>query len=93
VLIKVFRIGPVSLLPLIILWGAVCYRIGSLEAYDWWREYPFAVMVVVALLWHLALIAVGKDRLLYSVCALAHFPIFLFATFLAYMAATRAPWF
>jgi hypothetical protein len=90
-LTKVFRIGPVLLLPIVYLWGKVCNQIGSDEAYDWWRVYPFAVMLVVALIWHLALIVVGKDKLDYSMYALGHFPIFLLVSFLSYLHATRAP--
>jgi hypothetical protein len=93
-LTKVFRLGPALLLPIVYLWAkiACCDPIWPGEAGDWWRGHPFAVVVVVALLWHLALIAVGKDKLLYSVYALAHVPIFLLVSFFSVMHVTRAAW-
>jgi hypothetical protein len=89
---KVFRFGPALLLPIVYLWASTCNLIGSGEAGDWWRVYPFAVMLVAALLWHLALIAVEQDKLYYAVYAIWHFPVFLVAIFFAYMHATRAAW-
>jgi hypothetical protein len=90
-LIKAFRLGPVLLLPVVFLWGKLCNQIGSWEAYDWWRGYPISGMIVAAVVWHLALIAVEKDKLNYSMYALGHFPIFLLVSFISYLHATRAP--
>jgi|SRR5688500_11867157 hypothetical protein len=91
-LTKVLRLGPALLLPIVYIWADTCYRIGSGEARDWWRVYPFAAVMVVAVLWHLALIVVGKDKLYYAMYALWHVPVFLFAIFFACMYATRAAW-
>jgi hypothetical protein len=86
-----FRLGPVVLLPLIILWAQACFRVGSSEAYDWWRTYPIYAAVAVAVLWHTALLMVDKDRFHYLMYAIAHLPIFVFAAFISLIYATRAP--
>jgi hypothetical protein len=49
-------------------------------------------MVAVALLWHLALIAVEKDKLHYAVYAIWHIPVFLVAIFFAFMHVTSGAW-
>jgi hypothetical protein len=87
----VFRLGPALLLPLIILWGEACHRIGSGEAYDWWRGYPIYAASVGAAIWHLALVVKEKDWFHYTMYALAHLPILLFTSFMYLIYATRAP--
>ena len=90
-LAKVFRVGPILLLPLIILWGEVCFRIGSSEAYDWWRTYPIYAASAAAGVWHLALIVKEEDRFHYAMYAVAYLPILLFTSFMSLIYATRAP--
>jgi hypothetical protein len=88
---RMFRLGPIVLFPLMILWAQVCYRIGSSEAYDWWRTYPLYAAVAVAVLWHAALLIVEKDRFDYLMYAIVHLPIFVYAAFISGVYATRAP--
>jgi hypothetical protein len=90
-LIRVFRIGPVLLLPFIILWGQACNRIGADENYDWWRSYPIYAAAASAAIWHLALVVTEGQRLHYTLYAVAHLPILLFTSFLQLIHATRAP--
>jgi hypothetical protein len=90
-LTKVFRIGPVLLLPPMISWAAVCFNIGSSEAYDWWRSYPIFGAVVIAALWHLFLIGMERNRFDYMAYALVHLPVFIYVAFISGVYATRAP--
>jgi hypothetical protein len=88
---RLFRLGPVVLLPFVILWAAACNRIGMGESYEWWRGYPMYAAIALAALWHLALLVLEKHRLDYLMNAIAHFPIFLLVAFTSYIHATRAP--
>jgi hypothetical protein len=90
-LIRAYRIGPVLLLPLIILWGEVCFRIGTSEAYDWWRSYPIFAAGAGAAIWHLALVIREEERFDYAMYAIVHLSILLFTSFVQLIHATRAP--
>jgi hypothetical protein len=79
------------LLPLVILWGEVCNRIGAGEAYDWWRSYPIYAASIGAALWHLVLVVKEGDRFSYAIYAVAHLPILLFTSFVYLIYGTRAP--
>ena len=93
-LTRIFRIGPLLLLPLIILWGQVCYRIGKFEAYqlhDWWRSYPIYAAVTGAAICHLALVITEKKRLHYTIYTIGLLPISLSTSVVSLVYATLAP--
>jgi hypothetical protein len=92
-LARVFRLGPVLLWPLVILWGEVCFRIGSGEARDWWRIYPILAAVVGAAIWHLALALVAKkeDRFGQAMYAIANLPLLIVTSAIYLLYATRSP--
>jgi hypothetical protein len=95
VLTRIFRIGPVLLLPLIILWGQVCYQTGTYKAHqqhDWWRSYPIYAAFAGAAIWHRALVVTEeKWRLHYIIYAIAHLPILFLTSEVSLIYATLAP--
>lgn len=89
---KVFRMGPVSLSPLMFLWSGVSYLSSSGESHDLWRLVPLHVGLAAAVLWHVALIAVEKERKFYLGYALFHLPVFILLVHgWAVIFATRFP--
>jgi hypothetical protein len=87
-----FRIGPVSLIPVMLAWAVICNVLHSQEDQSWYYIYPAYIALVVALVWFVALIVLARDnRLAYLFYALVFVPIFYFIDFLAVAFATRFP--
>jgi hypothetical protein len=88
---KLFRLGPVLLVPPTVIWAVACNGIGSEEANDWWRIYPFIGAFALAALWHLALVIRETERLRYTGYAIWHLPLFFITAEISMIYATRFP--
>jgi len=89
---KAFRIGPALLFPIVIVWAAISNELcPEGECHDLWRTLPLHGALALAVLWHLALITVEKERNFYLLYAAIHLPAFYLFWVLAYAIATKFP--
>jgi hypothetical protein len=86
---RLFRVGPVILVPPMIIWAVACNGIDSEEAGDWWRIYPFVGTFALAALWHVALVILDKERLRYVGYAICHLPLLYVAAAISMIYAVR----
>jgi hypothetical protein len=87
--IRIFRLGPFQLAPIVILWGIIVAP--DTERWDLWRTLPLYGALVAALLWHTALVHREQTRRFYLVYATVHLPIFYLYWSFAMVLATRFP--
>lgn len=89
---KFFRIGPISLIPPMLIWAVVSYlSCHRGECPDLWRTLPLYAAVAFAALWHFALVAFEKERKFYLWYAVIHFPTIYYLCFAALVVATKFP--
>jgi hypothetical protein len=76
-----FRIGPVLLLVPLLLWAWVWSAIvpdEATKAQQWYIIPPMIALLILAALWHIALVVVEKGwRFPYLFYAIAHMTLFL----------------
>ena len=91
--IKVYRLGPIVLTPIVWLWGTVWSEIETEENNHWYIILPLLGLAGLAILWHFRLIATEKSRNAgYVGYMIAHLLIFFpIVWFSALVAATHAP--
>ncbi len=88
---KIFRLGPVVLIPFLALWAIVSFRSHSGEDLSWYYTYPAYGFVLLTAVWHVALIARETPRLFYLMYGIIHLPVFSIWSFMALVYATRSP--
>ena len=92
---NLFQIGPVLLLVPLLLWTLAWTNILTGEANDdkkWYIVPPMRDLVVLAILWHIALVVAEKGRrVLYLVYAILHIPAFYVVWVIALVFATHFP--
>src|SRR5690349_17864518 len=86
-----FRVGPVLMLVPVVLWAAAWNLSLSGENQGWYIVQPMNGLLITAALWHLALIALDKNRLLYLAYAVAFLPVFYLVWNVALALATHFP--
>jgi hypothetical protein len=87
-----FRLGPIVLLVPLALWGWAWTNIVNGEDQSWYIVWPIVGVLILAALWHAALIAVEKRRRIpYLLYAIVHMPVFYVAANIALIIATRFP--
>jgi hypothetical protein len=88
---KVFRIGPVLMLVPTISWATAWYLILRDENDSWYIVWPLIAFLIIALVWHVALLIFEQKRLAYFAYALVHVPVFLVTYELALIFGTHFP--
>ncbi len=88
---KIFRIGPVLLIPVILGWVEICNLVIPGEREDWWQIYPLLAAYFAGVIWHAALFAVETARLAYFVYAVVHLPPLWVIWGMAMIWATKFP--
>jgi hypothetical protein len=90
--VRAFRLGPILLVPLVILW-AVISGVTCLEGecQDLWRTVPLYGALALAVLWHVVLIATERQRKFYLAYAGFHLSAFWLLWGFAMALATNFP--
>jgi hypothetical protein len=86
---RIYRLGPFQLAPIVILWGVIAAP--ETERWELWRILPLYGALIVALLWHAALIHREQPRRFYLGYAVVHLAIFYFYWTYALVLATNFP--
>ena len=88
-----FQIGPILLIPVTVLWAVISHQScpASDECNDSWRMVPMYGVLILAALWHLALVVTQKERKFYLAYAAFHFPVFYFFWAFALVFAIKFP--
>jgi hypothetical protein len=91
---RVFKTGPMLLVPIVLLWAAISSSSCPHEAVcreQWWRIAPFYGFLAIGALWLWALLRFHGDRDLYWYYAILFAPGFYFFCMLQMAFAIRFP--
>jgi hypothetical protein len=86
-----FRVGPVLMLIPTVLWATAWNLLLHDKKQSWYIVWPLVGFLGIAVIWHVALLVLEKDRLAYLGYALVHLPAFWVVYVFAIILATHFP--
>jgi hypothetical protein len=86
-----FRVGPIVMLIPTLLWATAWNLLLHDENQSWYIVWPLIGFIGIAVIWHVALLVIEKNRLAYLGYALVHLPAFFVIYVFSIIFATHFP--